>query len=786
MTDQLDPDPADPPTSLVILGAAAGMGRWLAEHLLSDEPWSRVTLVDRPDRRRELERLTGRFTIAEAVELVDDRTGSDDDPVEAATARPGALVVCAIPDDALDDVSARISSVPGDGSSLVFVANRLSSALSSLRALLPGWQVSGMHPLFEQSATSVEGQTVFLCAPEGSDPAQHPITLLTHRHGGGIKAGTAERHDAMMDYIQAAAHQSLLNFLDVLDASEFDIEHDLWPARTPLFESLFGLAARVLDPRQRTAVERIQTTPGAARIAEETSRSAAKTHTTIASEKGIASSLDALSSNLGGSFYSSALHSAELAVNAAHSTRATLSRHRTAQRLIGVRSLGRPDVLHVGYVEEVGLTELTMRDLLISGGDRGSVLMDGPGLRNARKLGIQGSPRRLRLNLGRLILTSGAELEEALDERLAHLRRDVRFLVPESISAGGVIAALQGFAGTRSHTVVSDVVRTGQRAVVVGLDIRSDLDPGAVVEAMRTTVQQVYAWPAGICRPPVRPVPELHYLGPAGTFSEMAAKHAREAAGLPGARIRAGAGFESVLAQAVDDAALAVVPIGSSSSGLVTRSFEALWSARGRLTVGGMVDVPIRLDAYVSAALRTDEPLRGCPVYSHPQALAQCRAFIQQRSLTPVECSSTAEAMELVAGSSEPAIALAPGGILDAALPLTVDQREVDDVSGSITRFLIVGPPGIFGPFSREQTPTTRSILLSTGGASWLPAAAGAAYTETLADRAGNALIITSAVLPSDAGDELPGSPSAVHLLGTTPWSPRTPIVRVPSAAAPA
>jgi hypothetical protein len=52
-------------------------------------------------------------------------------------------------------------------------------------------------------------------------------------------------------------------------------------------------------------------------------------------------------------------------------------------------------------------------------------------------------------------------------------------------------------------------------------------------------------------------------------------------------------------------------------------------------------------------------------------------------------------------------------------------------------------------------------------------ASAGAAYDEILADAEGNSVLITSR-------QTLPSHPH-LRRLGTTPWSPRTPVVRVSS-----
>ena len=53
-----------------------------------------------------------------------------------------------------------------------------------------------------------------------------------------------------MREVRERAHRVLVDFADAVTASGLDLEHDLWEARTPLFETLFGLAVRALDSRE--------------------------------------------------------------------------------------------------------------------------------------------------------------------------------------------------------------------------------------------------------------------------------------------------------------------------------------------------------------------------------------------------------------------------------------------------------------------------------------------------------------------------------------------------------
>ena len=99
---------------------------------------------------------------------------------------------------------------------------------------------------------------------------------------------------------------------------------------------------------------------------------------------------------------------------------------------------------------------------------------------------------------------------------------------------------------------------------------------------------------------------------------------------------------------------------------------------------------------------------------------------------------------------------------------LKVAEREVDDLSGSVTRFLIVGDPASFGEFVGGSDPTLRSILVGSGTPPG--SGSGPSYDEVLLDGSGGFLCVSSGSL-----EEVPGS----RYLGRVPWSPRTPVVRV-------
>lgn len=745
-------DPHAP--TLVVVGAALGTGRWLAEHLLPHAPWREVLLIDSDAVKTSLRSIDWhfdaplRFADTVAAGAVDTGAGTavvdgDFGVVDEASRRPIELpsgpvsLWIAVPTAATAEVAAGlIPRLPGLES--VFVCGpAMVASTAAVRTIAGGVPVFGVHALFDATMPSLTGQILYVVPEATATRTGAPAWLESaiERAGGILKLGSADEHDAAMREVQERAHRVLVDFADAVTASGLDLEHDLWESRTPLFETLFGLAVRVLDSRETTI------------DAEELAR---------------------VRERFPGSLYDTIRGSAAAAVTAAQAKRLAIAAAWRSGAIVGLRTAA-DTVPRIGRITELTSTAVTL-DELVAGRAGSAALLDGPGLANAARLGVAARAKTTTFGLGHVELVTGEELEAALDEQLAHLPRDVRFLVPESVAGAGVLRVVDGTRGLRDCALVDEVVRTGQRSVVIRMGVRADLDPAAVVEGLQERVGAAYRWPTGLALRLRRPVARVVHLGPAGTFSEDAARQCAANVGAPDATLVALGGFDEVLA-AVADGVLGVLPVSSSASGLVTRAVQALLDHREPVIAGGMVDVAVRFDAYGRPGLAIEQ-LRGATVYSHPQGLAQCTQFIRRWGLRPEPTSSTAAAILRAAESSEPAVALAGVGTGDE-LGLRVLEREVDDLSGSITRFLILGTADAWGDFAGGSRPTLRRLWVGDdlADATAILAGGGAGFDELLADADGRWLLVSSRTDGVIA-------PAGARQLGAVPWSPRTPVVR--------
>jgi chorismate mutase/prephenate dehydratase len=189
------------------------------------------------------------------------------------------------------------------------------------------------------------------------------------------------------------------------------------------------------------------------------------------------------------------------------------------------------------------------------------------------------------------------------------------------------------------------------------------------------------------------------YLGPAGTFSEMAAlKQFGQAVDTqPCASID-----EVFRAAETGNADFAVVPVENTSEGAVGRSLDLL------------LQTPLRICAEIGVRVRQNlmrkkAGTKGVKrVYSHAQSLGQCQRWLAQNlpQAERVPVASNAEAARLAA---KDAASCAIGPKLAAErYGLKLLAANIEDETNNVTRFLALGriDPG---PTGRDAT----SIVMS-------------------------------------------------------------------------
>lgn len=188
----------------------------------------------------------------------------------------------------------------------------------------------------------------------------------------------------------------------------------------------------------------------------------------------------------------------------------------------------------------------------------------------------------------------------------------------------------------------------------------------------------------------------IAYFGPAGTFTEAAAlRYDPEAQLIPFPSIAA-------VAAAVDSgmAEEGVVPIENSLEGSVTDTLDLLIHDSG-LSICHELVIPIEHCLLVKPGVAAQEV---SAVYSHPQALGQCRRFIERcfPKAQVVAALSTAAAVEDMLQSRSPAAAIGTSRAAEI-YGAEILAQGIQDNAANFTRFVVLAQHD-HPPTGRDKT----------------------------------------------------------------------------------
>ena len=94
-------------------------------------------------------------------------------------------------------------------------------------------------------------------------------------------------------------------------------------------------------------------------------------------------------------------------------------------------------------------------------------------------------------------------------------------------------------------------------------------------------------------------------------------------------------------------------------------------------------------------------------VKSHAQGLAQCRKFISDHNLLPVQHIDTAGAAEEISRTDDPTIAAIASDMASKIYNLKVLKSNIEDATHNTTRFLIMGREPIMPSVNTTKSVTT-------------------------------------------------------------------------------
>jgi prephenate dehydratase/chorismate mutase/prephenate dehydratase len=128
-----------------------------------------------------------------------------------------------------------------------------------------------------------------------------------------------------------------------------------------------------------------------------------------------------------------------------------------------------------------------------------------------------------------------------------------------------------------------------------------------------------------------------------------------------------------------------IVPVENTLGGVVGQVNELLINTN--LNVIGAVELPIHL---CLLALPGTDHREIRAVYSHPQALAQCRQFLARNKLEPVPYYDNAGAAKMLAATTPKASAAIASKFSAALYNLEIIKEDIGDLETNMTRFLVL------------------------------------------------------------------------------------------------
>jgi prephenate dehydratase len=199
-------------------------------------------------------------------------------------------------------------------------------------------------------------------------------------------------------------------------------------------------------------------------------------------------------------------------------------------------------------------------------------------------------------------------------------------------------------------------------------------------------------------------VQKVAFQGEPGAYGEIATlSYFPEAEPLPAKSFQNV--FEYLESGTVD---FAVIPIENSIEGSVNETYDLLLNTN--MVVCGEIYQQIRHCIIINPGVDSSK-IRS--VYSHPQALAQCRAYLQNKNLEPIPTYDTAGAVKMIKENRMKDAAAIASERAANLYGMEILEEGIEDKKNNYTRFLVLSkavsePTGHDGTsiiFSVRHTP---------------------------------------------------------------------------------
>lgn len=175
---------------------------------------------------------------------------------------------------------------------------------------------------------------------------------------------------------------------------------------------------------------------------------------------------------------------------------------------------------------------------------------------------------------------------------------------------------------------------------------------------------------------------KIGYLGPPGSFSEEAVLSIFGEI----QDLFPFSSFELMKSLEKGKIQKAVLPVENSIDGSVNWVIDWLLKNNSSFLIEGETVLSIRHSLIGRGRIPDIKT-----VYSHPQALAQCRRFLNELGVETKDTDSTSEAVKLVAARNDPKIAALGSKRAAGIFGLPIIKENVCDNQNNKTRFIVLG-----------------------------------------------------------------------------------------------
>ena len=277
-----------------------------------------------------------------------------------------------------------------------------------------------------------------------------------------------------------------------------------------------------------------------------------------------------------------------------------------------------------------------------------------------------------------------------LRDRIDEIDARIQALISERATVAREVGEAKGF------SISVDFYRPEREARVLREVVRRNEGPLGNDELVRVFREIMSA-----CLAQEEPL-KVAFLGPEGTFTQSAVLkqfgHSVRALSLP----TINEVFKEVEGGTAD---FGVVPVENSTEGTVTHTLDMFLSSP--LKICG--EVELRIHQHLMGQM--DDVRKIERICSHPQSLAQCRAWLAQSlpNIETISVSSNAAAARRA--RDEDGTAAIAGEVAAEVYGLNVVIPNIEDYADNTTRFLVIGPR-LFPPSGDDKT----SLLISSTG----------------------------------------------------------------------